>query len=438
MKHQTRGLGGAGSPVRFRVKLLVVFVGVLAGLLIFEVALRAAGYTYPLFYTPDATRGWALRPGVEGWYRKEGAAYVRINSEGLRDREHSKRKPEGTVRVAVLGDSYAEALQVAQEKAFWSLMEARLQGCAAFGGRPVEVINFGVSGYGTAQELFTLRERVWDYSPDIVLLAITTNNDVLDNSRALKQADEMPYFVLREGRLVLDDSFRDNKSFRWRQSALSRAGRWLRDSLRFVQAIHQSHAALKSALDAYRERRRAEGATKANDATAGRQGQAATPQGQNQGQTTTPPPLDEPGAAHAVYREPTDAAADAVWKESWEVTERLIVALRDEVESHGAKFLAVTLSNPIQVHPDATARAAFQRRLGVGDLFYPERRFAALGERHGFRVFNLAPAFQRHAEARKVFLHGFGPELGNGHWNEAGHALAGELIAGELCRVASD
>jgi hypothetical protein len=437
MKTQTDSVGAAGAPrVRLRVKLLVVLLSVAAGLLIFEVALRAVGYTYPLFYTPDATRGWALRPGVEGWYRKEGASYVRINGEGLRDGEHSKEKPAGTVRVAVLGDSYAEALQVEQGEAFWSLMESRLQACAAFGGRRVEVVNFGVSGYGTAQELFTLRERVWDYSPDIVLLAITTNNDLIDNSRALKGTDEMPYFVLREGRLVLDDSFRENPSFRWRQSALSRAGRWLRDSLRFVQAIHQSHGALKARLDAYREGRAsadarkppAEGPKHAGDTAAAAAGQAQT----------TPAPLDEPGAANAVYREPTGAAADAVWRESWEVTERLLVALSEEVRGRGAKFLAVTLSNPIQVHPDASARAAFQRRLGVEDLFYPERRFRLLGTRHGFEVFNLAPAFQLHAERHRVFLHGFGRELGNGHWNQSGHALAGELIAAELCRVAEE
>ena len=36
----------------------------------------------------------------------------------------------------------------------------------------------GVSGYGTTQELVTLREKVWRYSPDMVLLAVTTNNDV--------------------------------------------------------------------------------------------------------------------------------------------------------------------------------------------------------------------------------------------------------------------
>ncbi|HWS52563.1 MAG TPA: SGNH/GDSL hydrolase family protein, partial [Pyrinomonadaceae bacterium] len=200
-------------------KLLVVALGVAAGLLIFEVFLRAAGYTYPLFYEPDESRGWALAPGVEGWYRKEGEAYVRVNGDGLRDREHAKQKRPGVVRVALLGDSYAEALQVAQEAAFWSVAESRLRSsCGALAGREVEFVNFGVSGYGTAQELFTLRERVWPYAPDVVLLAVTTNNDLTDNTRALKGTNEIPYFVLRGDRLVLDDSFRREPAFRWRRS----------------------------------------------------------------------------------------------------------------------------------------------------------------------------------------------------------------------------
>jgi len=102
---------------------------------------------------------------------------VRINSEGLRDREHPRHKPAGTVRVAVPGDSYAEALQVPLGDAFRAVTGRRLSAREAFGGRQLEVINFGVSGYQTAQELVTLRRRVWDYSPDIVLLAVTTAND---------------------------------------------------------------------------------------------------------------------------------------------------------------------------------------------------------------------------------------------------------------------
>src|SRR6185295_10022540 len=127
-----------------------------------------------------------LRPNMEGWYRKEGAAYIRINNDGLRDREHSKAKPPGTIRIAVIGDSYPEALPVSLEEAFWSVMAGKLDQCGVFGTNKVEVINFGVSGYGTAQELLTLRERVWTYAPDVVMLTVTTNNDVSDNLRELK------------------------------------------------------------------------------------------------------------------------------------------------------------------------------------------------------------------------------------------------------------
>src|SRR5687768_8512285 len=91
---------------RIMGKLVLVLMGVLFGVAIAEIALRTVGYSYPEFYQIDLTRGYALRPGVEGWYRKEGEAYIRINSDGFRDREHSIAKPAGTFRIAVLGDSY--------------------------------------------------------------------------------------------------------------------------------------------------------------------------------------------------------------------------------------------------------------------------------------------------------------------------------------------
>ena len=410
------------------MKLSVVLVAALVGLALFEVFLRATGYTYPVFYAPDADLGYALRPGMEGWNRKEGVAYVRINSDGLRDREHARAKPPNTFRIAVLGDSYAEALQVAQEAAFWAVMEQRLQrGCEAYAGRDIEVINFGVSGYGTAQELITLRKKVWDYAPDLVLLAITTNNDITDNARALKRTDEIPYFVIRDGQLALDDSFRDSSAFRLRQSTPNRAGRWLRDHLRVIQAMHEGHGAIKSALAAWRARQGAGAPVPATQTK-----EAANADGQRGAEEAAT--TGELGADNLVYREP----AGAVWEDAWRVTEKLIARMRDEVGERGAKFTVVTLSNGIQVHPDPSARERFMRRLGVESLFYPDLRLKALGQREGFAVINLAPDLQAYAERNQVFLHGFGREIGNGHWNERGHAVAGELLAQKLCEAAAD
>jgi hypothetical protein len=412
-----------------RVRVAVVVISVVVALLIFEVFLRVVGYTYPVFYQPDEVRGYALWPGAEGRYRREGAAHVRINSDGLRDREHTKQKPANTLRIAVIGDSYAEAFQVEREQAFWSVLEQKLRDCPARAGREVEVINFGVSGYGTAQELLTLREKVWSYAPDVVLLAVTTNNDVLDNSRALKVTEEIPYFVIDGEGLALDDSFRQTAAFRLRNSALNRLGRWLREHLRFVQAVHEGQGALKSRLDAWRERRRQakEKEQSGAQATDGAKTTSAAPADARAPAGDVP--ADELGTANVIYREPTDD----VWRNAWLVTERLLAEMNTEVKRHGARFYVVTLSNGIQVFPDPAAREAFARRVGAADLFYAERRFKSLGEREGFPVYNLAPELQAYADRDGVFLHGFGAQRGNGHWNEEGHRVAGELLARQLC-----
>ncbi|OLE53578.1 MAG: hypothetical protein AUG51_11970 [Acidobacteria bacterium 13_1_20CM_3_53_8] len=394
-----------------RARLLLLFISIIIAIAFAEIFLRAIGYSYPNFYMPDHDRGVALRPNMEGWYRKEGQAFIRINSEGLRDREHAKLKPADTVRIAVIGDSYAEAFQVPMENAFWYVMEQRLQGCASFAGKRVEVINFGVSGYGTAQELITLRQKVWAYSPDIVLLAVTTYNDITDNVRALKNTDQIPYFILRDGQLVLDDSFRNTKKFRMRTSMPGRLGNWFLNNSRVIQLIDHSILALKYYVT-----------SKKSGAAQGFIAQAQNEQPASQAS-------EEMGIDNLIYREPRDE----VWNNAWRVTEGLIAEMNREVKARNAKFLVVTLSSGIQVFPEASGREAFLQKLGATDIFYPDNRIKALGDREGFAVLNLAPLLQTYADEQKVYLHGFGEQLGSGHWNQEGHRVAGEIIAQKIC-----
>lgn len=425
MRKPEQGTGKRARTDRLSTKLLLVLAGLAVGLTLVELGLRLIGYSFPLFYTTDAERGIALSAGAEGWYRREGRNYVRINSEGLRDLEHTKQKPPNTVRIAVIGDSYAEALQVPLENAFWAVMAEKLRQCPRYAGREVEIINFGVSGYGTAQELITLRRKVWDYAPDIVLLAFCTGNDITDNSRALKRT-EIPYFVYSDGdRLALDNSFQSSPAFRVRNSAPNRAGRWLRDRLRFVQAMHEAQLIVKTYIAERRARAKQQHGS-ADSSTA-----AASPEqaGQQQGPPRDAARSEELGLDNLIYSAPTEAT----WAEAWRVTEGLIKLMRDEVTAKRAKFLVVTLSNGIQVHPDPQARRAFMQRVGATDLFYPDTRIRALGERERIEVLTLAPALQSYAEQQKVFLHGFDRNIGNGHWNVLGHRIAGEMIAQKIC-----
>ena len=378
----------------------IVAVSVAIALVLGELGLRVAGFAYPNFWEPDPLTGSKLRPGMEGWQKDEGQAYVKISSQGLRDREHPVAKPAGTYRIAVLGDSYAEAMQVDEERAFWWLLPERLQACHFAGGKKVETINFGVSGYGTGHELLTLQERVWQYSPDMVLLAFFPGNDVRNNSKAL-EGEKRPYFSLKDGKLMLDAAFRDDPEFKEKQRIAEHRA-WLQEArlyqlLRRVKAgnvaQHFHNAPVAAALAA--------------------------------GQKLTEPGLDE-----QVFLEPKDAK----WQEAWSITDRLVEATNAEAKSHSARFVLAILSTPGSVFPDAQLRARYAASLGVKSLFYPEERLEALGRRDGFEVVALAPAMQRAADKKHVFLHGFpNTKPGFGHWNEAGHALAADLIARDLC-----
>ncbi|HEX7724022.1 MAG TPA: SGNH/GDSL hydrolase family protein [Pyrinomonadaceae bacterium] len=389
-------------------KLLLVLFGVIFGLLMTEVFLRVVGYSAPLFYTPDYFRGVVLRPNVAGTYQREGRNYVSINSAGLRDREHSIAKPANTIRIALLGDSYCEGLQVPLEQTFWWLLQQKLESCDQFAGKHIEIINFGVSGYGAGQELITLQRKVWQYSPDIVMLLVTTNNDISDNLRSLKKTDEIPYFYYRGDELVVDNSFRDRAAFRWHSSALNRAGVWFRDNLRTIQLLYEVHLLIKTKLDERRARN-----------------QTPAPAPAQVAKQSAP----EITVENMIYLAPRDA----VWNEAWQVTEGLLKEIHNEVNQKGAKFVLVVGSNPIQVHPDRAVRERFQSYVRVDNLFYPNLRLERLANREQIDFLDLAQPMQRYADEKKVFLHGFGKEIGNGHWNADGHREAAELIEQKMC-----
>jgi hypothetical protein len=382
------------------VKLGLVATGLAAGLALGELALRAAGVSYPPFYEWEAITGHRLRPHAAGWYAEEGGAYVTINSDGWRDRERSRSKSAGSVRIAVLGDSMVEAMQVPLEQTFWSRLEGHLQACDAFGGRRLEVLSFGVSGYSTAQAALTFTHRATAYSPDVVVLTFFTENDVRDNSKTLAGEYPRPYFTLADDALMLDRSFTSHPSYRFKTHRLWRT---LHDASATVRTLQAARLAANRLVEF-----RAMAGIRALPAEA------------------YPDPTDD----RAVFLEPVTAE----WRDAWRVTERLIVALRDDVRAQGARFVLVALSDPIQVHPDAVVRREYARKLGAQDLFYPERRLQALATREGIEFVALAPALLEHAERYRVYLHGFpNLRLGMGHWNAEGHRVAAVRLATHFC-----
>jgi hypothetical protein len=385
---------------RLAASLAFICASTLVALLGFELLLRAIGYSAPIWNEADPQLGWRLRAGVQARYTGEGDAFVSINAAGWRDRDHALEKPADVYRIVVLGDSYAEARQVPVEKAFWALLPRELERCGFQSGKRIESLNFGVSGYGTAQEYLVLEARAGRYRPDLVLLQFTNGNDVRNNSRELEPEAQRPYFSLEAGAaagyaLRLDDSFASSDEFTRRASGASVLVRSLTDHSRLLQMLR-----------AAKER-----------ASAARGAAAAAP-----------------GAEQGLDSRVLKAPEDAQWERAWQLTEALIATTRDLALKQGAGFLLVTVPYAIQVHPSAEARASFLRTLGAPDLFYPDRRLARFAARHGIAVVPLAPAMQRLADETGIFFHGFpGSGMGLGHWNELGHRAAAQLIAQRLC-----
>ena len=100
----------------------------------------------------DERLGWRNPPNLIG---RSFENPLRINALGLRDGDHPYANSSGNQRILVLGDSYAWGFDVADDEIFTEVLEDSLQRV----GAPVEVINTGVSGWGTDQEyLFFLDE----------------------------------------------------------------------------------------------------------------------------------------------------------------------------------------------------------------------------------------------------------------------------------------
>ncbi|MBC8352451.1 MAG: SGNH/GDSL hydrolase family protein [Planctomycetes bacterium] len=376
--------------VLLRRLLLIGFGGVI-GILLAETTLRFVGIADPSPYQPDRILGSRLKPDYAGWNTKENSVFFRTNRVGFRDREHAEAKPDDTIRIAVLGDSYCEALQVELNETFWAVCEQELNQCEATSGKKIEVLNTGVSGYGTAQELLMLRNELWQYEPDIVLLAFLTGNDVRNNSKELESDSLKPFFTLEGDTLVLDDSFTQQPFF---------TSFWIRLKDRLINSS-------RLLTLTYRIRHRDE---------------FIAPASVNSG--------FEAGLDDFIYSEPKTPAQ----RDAWSITESLIDQMHSDVEARSAKLVIATLTNGIQVHPDPAIRDTFAASLGVADLGYADRRIATLADRLGCRSIILVDQMARYAQKHNVFLHGFEKtRLGTGHWNATGHRLAGEIIAMELC-----
>ena len=96
----------------------------------------------------------------------------KINSRGFRDYEYEIEKTNKTFRIVVLGDSYTFGWRLELNETFTKILEKRLN-IDNTKSLKYEVLNFGNPGYNTILEANLLEEKVFDYNPDLIIVAYT-------------------------------------------------------------------------------------------------------------------------------------------------------------------------------------------------------------------------------------------------------------------------
>src|SRR5438128_43073 len=129
------------------------------------------------------------------WTSSSPTGRTRTSSSG--PRPAAAARPPGRPRMVMLGDSITFCYGVRDGETFSAVMETL--------DPRLEVVNLGVQGYGTDQELLKLEREGFAYAPDVVVLNVCLANDLLDNASARSIYDGVypkPYFRLEGGRLV--------------------------------------------------------------------------------------------------------------------------------------------------------------------------------------------------------------------------------------------
>jgi lysophospholipase L1-like esterase len=157
-------------------------------------------------YRPDGQLGFVLQPGVRLRHvDRDFSVAIAVNALGMRGPERDLRKPPGSARILLLGDSFAFGWGVEQAESFG----ARLESLLADRVGPVEVWSAAVPGWTTDQHYLYLRTRGLALDPDLVLLA-TGESDlgelgferlVLDEARLPVRVEPMFRMIDATGRM---------------------------------------------------------------------------------------------------------------------------------------------------------------------------------------------------------------------------------------------
>jgi len=373
--------------------LLLLALGLEAGLRVFapQIPIMPDG-----IYAGHPQLRYLPNPGAVGRYRTtEFDHQITINAHGFRGQARPLSKPAGVFRVLCLGDSFTLGAEAPLEQTYPAVLEELLNRRAEGDSMVFEVVNAGVGGYGTYQELIFIHLVGLAVQPDLVVVQFFSN-DVRDNISFEK-------FLIDSGQDSLIAAFGMGTT-RFEKMTMPGPGQdiplhrlampglpvgmppaLLAEGKAFLSAHSHVYHLLRARIAILKSVLGLTPITAFDDL--------------------------------AVMSDPPSSEVEA----GWALTERLYLRMRDLLAERGIRMVIVVVPNKAQVGEDGRYDAWIkQHRL---DLTKPRRRLLAFGEMAGIPVLDLQPPFEATGRGQDLYYRW------DGHWNAEGAHAAAAAIA---------
>ena len=294
-----------------RIKILIriglILVSFLVAFLLLEAGLRVSGWYIqsPVYVEDDETGLPLLKLSSKMKVKSECFENeVVTNRYGFHGPDYEKVKPEGTYRIAIMGDSFVEAAQVPLEKTFSSILERKLNQDSDQGLK-YEVIPFGISSHGTYASLLYFKYYAAEFKPDLVINLYSYNDLTDDLLYGSLPFDE-------KGEVIVNISGQE-------PDLISKIKKGTKSQIRKSVAVMTLRRKLKQ--------------------------------------------LEQKEQIGSVPELPEQVSLDQLWPDE----EKIIIAFRDLVRASGADFLFISGTEASQVHPELAGTGEKADNFGAED-----------------------------------------------------------------------
>lgn len=370
------------------ISVVILFGSVALAVGLAELGLRLAHYgeasrTHLVNFTEyDPVLGWRHRPNASGEVSNdEYQTTVQYDSNGLRGLSRPYKRPQGVFRIVVLGDSFVDGYTVQAQNRLTEVLEASL-------GPRFEVVNLGVPGYSTDQELLLLEQEGWKYEPDLVVLAFYYNDVWGNGSRyfANSTTTQKPLFVTDAGGNL---------------------------SLTNVP-VPRSTQTLHSRLKVYELIRRA---IRSNPRLFSLTVKMGLAHGKLPDDSHPAPTGAMGGSQEFLVYQRTQTPE---LTREWTITQALLRKLKKETEQRGIRLLIFYVPTRVELSLDEWSSAQLPPDYDPGEV---ARRLVGICTAEGIAYIEPSDRFKAAAKQASLYFHR------DPHWNAAGHHLAGEILA---------